>query len=206
MVIFLGDLLEKPEDLFDFEPHTRVEVPVVPDVPVSPSSVVTEVCGVCSCCSDWEFVEPQSFPFSKKRVWTATQEEMMYEDSPVKALPPSRRRMTPPAPLKNSYSSFEGEQGYCEVENQNWRAREKAPWRRLLHRMKDSGKWAWKSSVVLGGIRCVVLLRHLFAISMSNDCSSLARSGPSCSAPKGLRRARECGDRRHRRDSAPERR
>ena len=38
-----------------------MDVPVVPDVtdvPVSPSSVVTEFC---------EFVEPQSFSFSKKR-------------------------------------------------------------------------------------------------------------------------------------------
>ena len=42
---------EKPEDLSDFEPDTRVVVPVVLDVtgvPVSPSSVVTEFCEVFS--------------------------------------------------------------------------------------------------------------------------------------------------------------
>ena len=43
-------------------------VPDVTDVPVSPSSVVTELCDVSSCCSDWEFVEPQSFSFSQKRL------------------------------------------------------------------------------------------------------------------------------------------
>ena len=116
----------------DCEPDSRARVRMVPDVtdvPVSPSSVVTELCDVSSCCSDWESVEPQSFSFSKKRVWTTTQEEMRYEDSPVKAPPPSRRRMTPPTPLQNSYSSFEGKQEHYEVENQIWRAREKAPWR-----------------------------------------------------------------------------
>ena len=40
---------------------------VVADVPVSPSSVVTEVCDGFLLGSDWEFVEPQSFSFSKKR-------------------------------------------------------------------------------------------------------------------------------------------
>ena len=83
-------------------------VPDVTDVPVSPSSVVTELCDCLSCCSDWEFVEPQSFSSSKKRVHycTATQEEMRFESSQVKAPPLSRRRMMPPTPLQNSYSSF----------------------------------------------------------------------------------------------------
>ena len=51
------------------EPDARARVRMVPDVtdvPVSPSSVVTELCDVSSCCSDWEFVEPKSFSFSKK--------------------------------------------------------------------------------------------------------------------------------------------
>ena len=64
-----GDLVEKPEDLSDCEPETREDVSVVSlvtDVPVSSSSVVTEFCDGFSFCSDWEFVEPQSFPFSKK--------------------------------------------------------------------------------------------------------------------------------------------
>ena len=61
--------MEKPEDLSDSEPDTCAPVRAVldvTDVPVSPSSVVTEVCEVLSCCSDWEDVEPQSSPFSKK--------------------------------------------------------------------------------------------------------------------------------------------
>ena len=37
------DLLEKPEDMSDFEPDTRAHVRVVPDVPVSLSSVVTVI-------------------------------------------------------------------------------------------------------------------------------------------------------------------
>ena len=100
VVVFLGrTFLEKPEDMSDFEPDTRARVRVVPDVtdvPVSPSSVVTEFCDGFSFCSDWEFVEPQSFSFSKKRahVCTATQEEMRYESSPAQApLPSSSRRM-----------------------------------------------------------------------------------------------------------------
>ena len=47
-----GNLLEKPEDLSDFEPDTRLEVLVLPDVTdglVSTSSVVTEFCEVLSC-------------------------------------------------------------------------------------------------------------------------------------------------------------
>ena len=62
----------------------------VTDVPVSPSSVVAELCGAPPCFSDWSLVEPQSFSFSKKRAhcWTVTQEEVRYEDSPVKAPPP----------------------------------------------------------------------------------------------------------------------
>ena len=98
-------LLEEPEDLSDCEPdscaHVRV-VLVVTDVPVSPSSVVTEFRDVSPCDSDWEFVEPQSFSFSKSvpHCGTDTQEEMRYEGSPVKALPLSRRRMTPPTPMQ----------------------------------------------------------------------------------------------------------
>ena len=49
-------------------------VPHVTDVLISPSSEVTEVCDISSSCSDWDYVEPQSFSFSKKRIWTTTQE------------------------------------------------------------------------------------------------------------------------------------
>ena len=72
-----------------------VAVPEVPDVtgvPVSPSSVVTEFCGGFSCCSDWDFVELQSFSFSKKRAHSCT----VTQEPQVKASPLPRRRMRPP--------------------------------------------------------------------------------------------------------------
>ena len=76
-----------------------------------------------SCCRDWEFVEPQSSSFSKKRAHcTVRQEEMRSESSQVKAPPLSRRRMIPHTPLQNSYSSCEEEEGHSEVE-QIWSAR-----------------------------------------------------------------------------------
>ena len=84
-------------------------------------------CDVSPCGSDWEFVEPQSFSFSKKRAHcgTDTQEEMMYERSPVKAHPHSRRRMTPPTPLQKSYTSHVRDHGrYEEEEGRGWKARE----------------------------------------------------------------------------------
>ena len=61
------DLLEKLEDLSDFEPDTRVQVHMVLDVTdvlVSHSFVVTEFCDGFSCYSDWKDVVPQSFSFS----------------------------------------------------------------------------------------------------------------------------------------------
>ena len=78
----------------------------VTDVLVSPSSVVTELCDVSSLCSDREFVESQFFSFSQKRALcsTSSQEEMKYEGSQVKAPPITRRRMTPPTPMQNSYT------------------------------------------------------------------------------------------------------
>ena len=80
--------------------------------------MVTELCDGLSLSSDWEDVVPQSLSFSKTRALccTSTQEEMRYEGSPVKAPPITRRRMTPPTPLQNLYTSFEGEQGSYEVE------------------------------------------------------------------------------------------
>ena len=112
--LFWEYLLDKVEDLSDREPVSGELVRVVPDVTdVSPSSVVTELCDVSPCRSKWEFVEPQTFSFSKKRAHcrTDTQEEMSYEGLPVKAPPLSRRRMTPPTPVQNSYTSFERDQG-----------------------------------------------------------------------------------------------
>ena len=65
---------------------------------VSPSSAVAEMCEGVSSDSDWEYVEPQSFSFSRKRsiVRVENQEDMSYEGTPVKAPPTSGRRMMPP--------------------------------------------------------------------------------------------------------------
>ena len=124
------DLLDKPEDLSDRESEACEVVPVVPDVTVvlvSPSSVVTECSGDVSLDSDCEFVEPQSSSFSKKRafVGTVAQEEMRYECSPVKAPPPSRRRMMQPTPQQSSYSPIEERQWHIEVEDQVWNIRDR---------------------------------------------------------------------------------
>ena len=121
-----GDPLEKLEDLSDSEPVSFALVRVVPDVTdvlVSPSSVVTEFCDVSSRCSDWEFVEPQSFSFSKKRALccTDTQEEMRYEGSQVKAPPTTRSCLH----YTKSYTSFEREHGSYEGEGRGWNARER---------------------------------------------------------------------------------
>ena len=72
-------------------------------------------------------MEPQPFSLSKKRVhtWTVTQEWMRFEGSQAEAPPLSRRRMMPPTPLQNSYSSFEEEEGEFLVEDQTWSARDR---------------------------------------------------------------------------------
>ena len=126
----LGDLLEKPEDMFDFEPNNGVEVPVVLDVTdvlLSPLLLwsLRFVMGF-SCRSEWECVEPQPFSFSKKgaHCCTVTQEEMKYESSQVKAPPLSSRRRAP-TQLQNSNFSSGEEQGRFEAENQMWSTRER---------------------------------------------------------------------------------
>ena len=50
---------------------------------------------------------------------------MRYERSPVKAPPLSRRRMTPPTPMQNSYTSFVRDQRWYEEEGRGWNARER---------------------------------------------------------------------------------
>ena len=69
--------------------ETRTDVSAVPHVtvfPVSPSSVVTECFEDVCLDSDWEFVEPHSFSFSRKRSCELeeNQGEMGYEGSPSK--------------------------------------------------------------------------------------------------------------------------
>ena len=121
------DLMEKFEDLSEFQPDTCALVRVVLDVTdllVFPSSVVTEFCEVFSCCSDCEEVVPHSLFLTRAHCCTSTQEGMRYESPPVKAPPLSRRRMMPPALLQNSNETFEGEQELLGTEDQMWRAKE----------------------------------------------------------------------------------
>ena len=127
---FLEDLLQKAEDLSDYELDSRAQVHVVPDVTdvlVSPTCVVTEFCDGFSCCSDWADVEPQSCSFSEERAHcvTCAQEERRYESSQVKASPISRSRMRPPTPLQNSNDAFEEAQERFVVDDQMWSARER---------------------------------------------------------------------------------
>ena len=138
--------MKEPEDLFDCEPASCELVRAVPggsdvtDVLVSPSSVITELCDVSPCRSDREFVEPQSFSFSEKRAHccTDTREEMRYEVSTVITPPLSRRRMTPPTPVQNSYTSLVRDHGRYEEKGRGWNARERI----INHRedKTDSGK------------------------------------------------------------------
>ena len=51
--------------------------------------------------------------------------EMRYESSQVIALPMTRRRMTPPAPVQNSYTFCEREQGSYEGRRQRMECDEK---------------------------------------------------------------------------------
>ena len=68
------------------------------------------------------------FSFSKKRAHCGTdvQEEMRYEGSPVKAPLHSRRRVTPPSPVQNSYTSFvrDHTEGMKKKEEDGMRERE----------------------------------------------------------------------------------
>ena len=50
---------------------------------------------------------------------------MRHEGSQVNAPPITRRRMTPPTPMQNSYTSFERELGSYEEEGRGWNARER---------------------------------------------------------------------------------
>ena len=63
---------------------------------------------------------------------------MRFESSQVKAPPLSRRRMMPPTPLQNSYSSFEEEQGHFAVEDQIWSARHRTVIARTKQYLKES--------------------------------------------------------------------
>ena len=80
--------------------------------------MVTECYEDVSVDSDWEFVEPQSCSFSKKRsiVWEEHREQMSYEGAPVKAPPNTGRRMMPPTPQQRSHSSTDERQWQADKE------------------------------------------------------------------------------------------
>ena len=126
--LYWRDFVEKPEHLSDCEPDTRVHVRVVLDLmclfPLLLWSLSYVI--VSPVARSWNLWNRSLFPFSKKRVHTCTvtQEEMRFEGPQVKALPLSSRRMMPPTPLQNSYSSLEEEQGHFEEEDQIWSARD----------------------------------------------------------------------------------
>ena len=63
---------------------------------------------------------------------------MRFEEPQVKAHPLSRRRMRPPTPLQNSYSSFEEEQERFEAEDQLWSARDKTDIARTKQYVEES--------------------------------------------------------------------
>ena len=123
------DLWDDSCGLSDCDSVTWTSLPVVSVVFVSPSSAVAEICEGVSSGSDWEFVEPQSFSFSKKCsfVCVENQGEMSYEGTPVKAPPRTRRRMMPPTPQQNSNSSTDESHWQADLEAQQsiWSTRER---------------------------------------------------------------------------------
>ena len=140
VVIPRGDSWDDPSGVSDCDSGTGTSVPVVPVVavvPVSPSLVVREFCDAFSLCYDWEFVEPQFFSFCAHSR-TFTKEEIRFEGSQAKAPPLSRRRMMPPTPLRNSYSSFEQKHGHFEVEDQTRSARDRTVIARTKQYLEES--------------------------------------------------------------------
>ena len=116
------DLLKNPDDLSDCEPETRTDVSAVPDVTVvlvSPSSVVTEHFEDVSLDSDWEFVEPLCFSFSKKR--SSELEEESRRDGLRRVASKSASEYQKKDDAASRHSKF-----------------------RILRRMKASGKRSWK--------------------------------------------------------------
>ena len=95
-------------------------VVVVTDVLVSPSSAVAVMSEALLSDFDWEFVEPPSSSFFKKRsaACVENQGSMSYEGTPVKAPPASRRKIMLPTPQQSLHSTIEAMQWQTEVEDQ----------------------------------------------------------------------------------------
>ena len=73
-------------------------VPVASDLGETAPSVVTVMCEGVPSDSEWDFVEVQSFSFSKKRNFACVedQEDMNHEGTLVEAPPCPKRRMRTP--------------------------------------------------------------------------------------------------------------
>ena len=99
---------------------------------VTAPSVVTVMCAGVPSDSEWDFVEPQSSSFSKKRsvVCVESQEDMNYEGTPVKSLPCRKRRMMTPMPQQSSSSSME--------EGSPWSAQERTTIARMEQHVNKS--------------------------------------------------------------------
>ena len=84
---------------------------------------------------------PLLSPKKRSTVWVENQEEMWYEETPVKAPPKSRRRMMPPTPQQMSqHSSIEDMQWGTEMEVQgsSWSARERTVIARMEKYLNES--------------------------------------------------------------------
>ena len=94
---------------------------VVTDVGEPAPSVVTVMCEGVPSDSEWDFVEPQSFSFSKKRNFASVEnpEETNYEGTLVKA-----------PPLQGSFSS--------EEEGSLWSAQERTAIARMEHNVNNN--------------------------------------------------------------------
>ena len=107
-------------------------VPVASVLGESAPSVVTVMCGGVPSDSEWDFVEVQSFSFSKKRNFACVedQEDMNHEGTPVKAPPCPQRRMRTPLPQQSSFSSMEN--------GSPWSAHERTAIARMEHYVNNS--------------------------------------------------------------------
>ena len=138
---FLGDLLGHSGGWSDCGSEALSVLPVVIEVFVLAPSAVTVMCDGASSDSDWEFVEPQPFSFSKRRpiACVESQENMSDEGTPVKA-PPVARRMMPRTPQQSSQSSIEAMQWLNEMEDQEspWCGRERMVIARMEQHQNES--------------------------------------------------------------------
>ena len=83
--------------------------------------------------SAWDFVEPQSFSFSKKHNFACVEEQEdmnNYDGTLVKSPPCSKKRMRTPLPQQSPFSSME--------EGSPWSAQERAAIANMQHYVGNS--------------------------------------------------------------------